>query len=651
MPNAFLDAFYSLGSSLNKRKGKSNIENEEGVVNDKYPELALEMDNSDLSKLTMKWEEKWKQSEVYATWVQQSTENENYWKGNHFQKPEIDKNRPLVDNAIFESLETYLPQVTRRNPEPMVEVFPGDESDQRKQEYVKSLKKKLGFIADELNLRLKLKKGARHWAIYVVGVGKLGWDINKDIPTAKIVRPHKIILDPEATIDEDGYTGNYIGEHRKLSANILLKMLESLGGEKGAEEIIKKLVAEDLGTEIGFIEWWTNEYICWTLGKDVLLKKKNPHWNYDQEEVLPADPMTGQVPMDENGKPMTQTKPGVNHFPIPKMPYVFLSVFNLGKQPFDDTTLIGQNLSNQDEINKLNKQIVFNVDSQNNGLVISGANSGLTKDQAAEAASALRKGKTIYIPAGNPQEAVYRDRAPSLSADVFNYLQDTRNRLKDIFGTRGTTPSGVQSERTVRGKIINKTFDADRIGGGVSEYLEQFADEIYNWFVQLLYVYDDEFAVFPDKPRVVISVKEGSLLPKDSTTLANQATELAAAGKMSTIDLYKQLDYPNPEELAANVWLEANAPEILYQNDQRIQQAIQMKQQAASAAAAGEQKPPSMSMSFKDLPPEGQAQMAKMAGIDLHPEAIAAYDDNQRMQDQSTAANTLPDNLTQQNMQ
>jgi hypothetical protein len=163
-------------------------------------------------------------------------------------------------------------------------------------------------------------------------------------------------------------------------------------------------------------------------------------------------------------------------------------------------------------------------------------------------------------------------------------------------------------------------LDTDRIGGGISEYLEQLSDGLYNWFTQLLYVYDNTYALMPNKPRVKISVKEGSLLPKDSTTIANQAIDLATAGKMSTLDLYKKLDYPNPEELAANVWLEINAPEVLYEKDPRVAQVMQMRQDANKEP----EKSPSQSISFKDLPPEGQVQMAAKVGIVLDAEGIAA---------------------------
>lgn len=633
-----LNAFFSLGKNINKAGGRVNNETEQGVVSEKLPELKLDMPNEDLVKLTTNWQKLWDQSEVKSKWLQQSEDNEKYWLGNHFNRPEINaiKNRPIQDNAIFESLETYLPKITRRNPEPMAKLGEGQEENDVNLTYTKELQKKLGELADELKLRLKLKKAARHWAVYLLGVAKPGWDMNRDTPTVKIVRVKKLILDPDATVDEDGYTGERIGEYRKMQASILKKMLKSIDGEEGWEKVIDDMVtSQQGGTEIQFIEWWTAEYMCWTLGKNVLLKRKNPHWNYDKQEQ-------GQSTVDAYG---TETPGqmidvlGINHFAVPQIPYILLSVFNLGKQPIDDTSLIGQNLSNQDRINKRGKQIDKAADGMNGGVVVSLARSGLTKDQAKGVTKSLERGGVVAIPDGAPNDAITRMVSPGLPNDVYNDLVDTRRRLTDIFGTSGLSPSGVSKERTVRGKYQIENMDTDRIGGGVSEYLEQFADDIYNWFVQLLYVYDDKYSVIPNKPKVSISVKEGSLLPKDSTTLANQAMELAVQGKMSVLDLYKSLDYSNAEELAANVWLEINAPEILYAKDPRVAQVVQIKQQAAANTV---EKPPNESINFKDLPPDGQAQMAKKVGIELHPEGIAANIEHNKMTDATIQRSMKP---------
>ena len=411
-----------------------------------------------------------------------------------------------------------------------------------------------------------------------------------------------------------------------MQASVLLSTLENIVGDKDGMAFIKDKIDKNLGTDITFIEWWTNQYQCWTLEGKVLYKAKNPHWNYGTQEELPYSE-NGEPQVDQNGKPMMKDVPGLNHFPVPKMPYSLLSVFNLGKIPVDDTSLMGQNLSSQDLVNKRVRQMDKNIDSMNGGMIVSGEKAGMTKEQAAGVSEALRRGGTVFIPSGSPSEAIKRESAPELSRDVYLQLTDTRTRMRDIFGTSGSSAAGLSSEQTVRGKLQNKMLDTDRIGGGVSEYLEQLADQVYNWFTQLLYVYDENYK---DKqlPKVRISVKEGSMLQKDSLTLANQALELAGQNRMALVDLYKALDYPNPEEMAANVWLEANAPDILLSNDPRIQQVMQAKQQAES-----EKRPPSTSISFKDLPPDGQAQLALQAGIQLDPEAVAAYDDSKDKKD------------------
>jgi hypothetical protein len=641
--NAILDAFFSLGKKVNKVLGRSSDEEtEQGIVSEKFPELTLEMKNEDLGDLTDRWQKKWKESSVFSEWDKHGDDNEAYWLGNQHIKPKVEKTRPTIDNVLFEALETYLPEATRRNPDPMVNMAnkDNDGNDQvdtpEVQAFIKGLQNKLKEINDDIKLRLRLKRSARHWAIYLLGAAKPGWDMDKDIPTAKIIRPKKLILDPDATVDEDGYNGKYYGEYRKMEAGKMITTMEKIGGESEGIKLVKDMAGDDLGTEIQFIEWWTTDYMCWTMKKVVLLKKKNPHWNYETTEDAPADATTGEVPMDENGKPQQVPKPAQpNHFKSPRIPLILLTVFNLGKQPVDDTSLMGQNISTQDRINKRSRQIDRNADSMNNGMVVSLERSGLIAPQAKNVTKSLRDGGTVVIPTGDVNEAMSRMSAPPLPHDVYQDLTDQRNRLAEIFGSRGLTPSGLGSNKTVRGMMFEHNLATDRIGGGVSEYLEQFADDIVNWFIQMLYVYDNFYAT-DQTPRPVVKagVKEGSMLPKDSASLAAQALDLAKANKMSLIDLFKALDKPNPEELAANVWLEVNAPEILFAKDPRVAQVVQMKQQAAAGGA----KPPNESINFKDLPPDGKVQMAKKVGIDLHAEGVAAHEEHAATRGRSNPA-------------
>ena len=573
-----LDGFLSLGAKVNKTKG-DGAEPQEGAAQSLLPELTLEMPDEDLLKLTKAWQKKWDESEVKKEWQAKAEDNERYWLGKHFSDVEL-QNHPLNDNAIFEALETFLPQATRRNPEPGVE---GEDA-----EFADQVEKELIRLADDLKVRLKIKKAARHWSIYLLGVAKVGWSLVTDDITLKVIRPFRLILDPDGTVDEDGYTGQFIGELRTTQAAILAKQFPA------KKDVISGLVQGKLGTDITYIEWWTTDYTCYTLKDELLGKQKNVHWNYDQQTTQEITDDFGEV----TAEPMVL--PGMNHFPAPRMPYVFLSIFNLGKSPVDDTSLIGQNLAQQDLINKRLRQIDKNADSQNNGMIVSLGKSGLTKEQATQVSEALRKGGVVAIPDGSVAEAIQRDAAPSLSADVYTQLVDTRTRLQDIFGTRGSTPSGIAKEDTVRGKIITRGLDTDRIGGGVTEYLEQFADDIFNWFVQLMYVYKG----LQGAP-VTVSVKEGSLLPKDNVTQANQAIELWSASALDPITLFEKLEYPNPQETAKKLFLWQNAPQMLFEGDPDIAMFQQMQAQQAQAQAAQTTQQQSTDQA-------GQQQLAQM---------------------------------------
>ena len=255
--------------------------------------------------------------------------------------------------------------------------------------------------------------------------------------------------------------------------------------------------------------------------------------------------------------------PGVNHFSTRKIPFAFLSVFSLGKNPADDTTLIEQVLPLQDVVNKRQRQIDKNADSMNAGAVVSG--DAFTKDQAKNVSEALRKGTTVWVPRGNVNNVYKRDAGVPLPQFVFNSLTDYRNEIRGIFGTTGLSSQGIKSEETVRGKILVRATDADR--NPLIDHLEQFYDYIYNWFTQLMVVHYDaphnvnraqgattilnsEFV----KP-LVVSVKEGSLIPKDSLTKRNEAVDLWSANAIDPLTLAERLEEPNPQEFTKRLIL------------------------------------------------------------------------------------------------
>lgn len=621
--NRIIDAGLSLLGRTPNRVKKEQDENSEGVVSDKVPALTVDTDNEELARQAKRRQNKWDDSVPKQRMLERGKENERYYLGDQYQPTNLDVGRPMVDNAIYEAVQTHIPSATKRNPEPMVSLANTEDENEETLTYTKKLTKKLAEVADEQKLRLKLKTAATYQELYLLSVAKVGWDLDCNIPTVTMIRPEKLILDPDASVDpSDGYTGKYIGEYRTMEASVLLEVLKKIGGEADGIKLIEDLVEKDDGTDIRFIEWWEDDKMYWTMGKEVLLKSKNVNWNEDKKE--------GQR--------------GINHFYTPRKPYLFLSVVNLGKSPVDETSNVTQNLSNQDRLNKRNRQIDKGMDRNVlGGTVVSLANAGLTQENVGPVTRALQNGGTVAIPSGRPEDAVKQIAGNGIPAEIFNDRDDVRMRLKDIFGTRGSSAGGLLEDKTVRGKYLNAQKDGDRVGGGVAEYLEQFADDIYNWFVQMLYVHDPMFTAEMQPPRIKVSVKEGSLLPKDTASQAAEARELAAAGLMSKLDLYKKLDYSNAEEMAANAWLEVNAPEVLYSKDPRVAQVIEAK------AAAGQQEPPkapSISIAYDSVPPDGQAQILAKAGITVHPEGIAAHNAFKEAKEQEAAARTAEHGAT-----
>ncbi|MHB8603597.1 MAG: hypothetical protein ACYC9R_13260, partial [Nitrosotalea sp.] len=238
-------------------------------------------------------------------------------------------------------------------------------------------------------------------------------------------------------------------------------------------------------------------------------------------------------------------------------------------QPHDDTTPVQQSITVQDMINRRFRQIDKNAESINNGIVVNG---NLNSEQAALAAEAIRKGGAIRIPdkSVDVRTAVMRLPAPPLADTVYQNVQDGRQVMANLMGISGSTPQGLGEEDTARGKILVNQLDASRIGGAITETIEQVADTWYNLVLQVMYVYYDvpHFAASIGQygaqeliqlkntdliGKIMVTVKEGSMIPKDPMTLRNQAIDLWGAQALDPITLGKYLEMPDPYEYAKNL--------------------------------------------------------------------------------------------------
>lgn len=531
----------SLFSSFNKVDGGSSGQGEPDII----AEYRSEMDDAEIIALTSDWKRDYMQ--YYAKIEGVQTTNYEYWLGKQTKQTVedmLDASRTLVDNEIFIDFETFLPLATRANPDPVVTI---DQAvgDQTLADLVRN---SLKYQADDQKLHMLMRGMTRDWGLNKIGCMKLRWDNIKNDVATDVINPRRLILDKDGYVDVGGnFTGDYIGERKMIQAGTLAGLFPN------KKDFILGKAGGKKGTKLQIEEWWykKTDYF-FTLDQEVLGKFKNHLWNYDG-----TDPNTG-----------AEIK-GKNHLEEPCDPYIFLNVYTTRTQPHDDTTPIEQAIPVQDLVNRRFRQIDRNAEATNNGIVVNG---NLNSEQASLAAEAVRKGGAIRIPDKNVdvRTAVMRLPAPPLADTVAKNIQDGRQVMANIFGISGSTAQGVEQEDTVRGKILASQMDTSRIGGSITENLEQVADTWYNKTLQIMYVFYDvphyaaalgeygaqeliQLRNSDFQGKIMVTVKEGSMIPKDPLTLRNQAIDLWSANGLDPISLGKYLEMPNPYEYAKNL--------------------------------------------------------------------------------------------------
>lgn len=537
-------------------KTLNNAPVEEGTEGEPEDVLDLPMSDKELLDLKVDYENK---SNAYLPKVKRRQDvNKLYYEGT--QKSAAGNTtgaRVVPNNLIFEATETYIPQALAKNPEPVVW---SDNTDEGKSAS-NDIKTMLQYHADTLFLRRKLGVMVRQNGVYLIGILKHGWDEKQvnghtvgEIKT-QTRKPQNFIFDPDGYVDEGGsFVGSFLGERIQTTAKDLIDQFP-----KHKEYILEK-ANQKLGTQVVYTEWWNDDF-CFSTFMDVVLDKhKNEFFNYD---------VTNKS-TDILGNETKTVTPAKNHFISPKMPFTFLSVFSLQEGPHDITSLIEQSIPNQDRINERDMQITKNLASANNSVILSGQ--AFTSQTAGQAVQSFYEEGFLLVPNGQVEQSVKRLPANDIPESVFKAQESDMLNLRSIYGTQGLSSQPANENTTARGQILNQSHDSTRIGGGVGDALEQVADNVFNWWLQLYYVFYDlpHYGAIMGNGRAVeyvglvnsninrnfvVSVSPDSMKPKDEVTEQNLAMQLAEGGWLDPISLFKKLDYPDPMETAKMVTL------------------------------------------------------------------------------------------------
>lgn len=578
-------------NSTNKVPGSAG-ENIEGSTGEKYDALDIAMSDEELLKMRNEYER------IYAPYEGKLKPRVQKIRNSYLGKNAdgqflYDSDIPISSNLQFEAEETFLAAALAKNPEPVVYCDNTPEGN----EIATAVKTMLQFHADQLVLRRKLTLMVRQWSMDLLGGLKPGWNDKINDVTIDNTKIRDYIFDPQGYVDAYGDFTSWFGERKKVTGEKLIEMFPK------HKEYIELETANKLGGEITYTEWWPNDDFCfYTFKEKVLDKHKNQYFKYPE----PVTDGLGNPELNPvDGKPMITTPK--NHFAYPKKPGIFLSVFSLQEEPHDITSLVEQNIPQQNRITRRTDQVDFNVAASNNGYAFSEDN--FNEETGKQASNARKKGNPILIPSGGPiDRAILPMPAQELPSSIFEELEISKNDLRTSWGIQGITAQQQDEDQTARGMILNQSHDTSRIGGGIGDGIEQVADNVFNWLVQLYYVFYDEehFAAIMGNAKAVeystlssqrmdrqliISVSPDSMKPKDEVTQINLAQALFDKGAIGPKTLLKMLDFPNPDESAADgvfyridpmAYFQTNFPEefAAMQQAQMQQAQLQMQQQA-----------------------------------------------------------------------
>jgi hypothetical protein len=518
-----------------------------------------------------------------------------------------------VENVIFQSIETIIPIITSKPPEPVVQKA---QETPESAALAKQNQKILLAMYEKEKMKGKFQMIVRHLLLYRLGILKYRYDPEIDEIVTEYVRPQNVIIEKHgdfvAEFLEESISEIIAKFPEKTNEIIEMFALKAQKDKKGNYDPTT-LDNKALATQIKYIEFWTDEYVCWKYKNLIFRKLKNPNFDYTGEE---------RPVLNENGETINTQLYFYNIFDKPKKPYIFYTCFNLGKTIWDDTSLVEQGIPLQDGINKRQRQIDDNA--SDNGVIV-GSGDYITKEELSKYTGDPTD--KLWVEHGNPLEGIGRLPPKQMASYALDSLMGLRNSVDNVLGTHSTTRGERQGRETLGGRQILREADYGRIDL-IVRGLEEVAQELYQAWAHMMKVYytQEHYARILGKDGatqvitysrdhiedgIEITVREGSTLPVDKIALRDEAIQLAQLNRIDPISMFERLEWPNPVEAAQRLFLWTTNPLKLFPD---LEKKI-MEEQAASGdkskVTEQERHNYSIIVKMETLPPQVQEELLR----------------------------------------
>jgi hypothetical protein len=564
-------------------------------------------------------------------------------------------------NRIFTDTEAVINSLIANPPKP--NLIPGRDTPESVE--LASLQEQY-FVKKyaDLNIKEVKRKALRNLYFGRLAVIKPFWNSNINDFDAVALDPRKVRFAKRSTKETESEFA--IEEVDDTLESVIAKF-----PAKKKEILDKNGIVEDevsiKNPEIHYFEAHIKDWVIFKYEEIILGKIKNPYWDWDgiliteEEERQLQDPGTlPQARKDlmstirgEQSDRQPQSAPEIpdlaqtpnqteaqqyrafrfNHFDVPRKPYIFATILNNENTPIGRTDFISQASTLQEGIDRRKRQFDDNAEMMN----------GITKvdSQVMSKADAqkLRYETSGIIWGKGVATGVQREAGVALPNFLMEDMKDSRDEIDNIMAATSAFRGEREGSETKAGRLAMIEQSALRLNElvQVNDYLDY---ELFNWFYQLAKVrytethyaktMGDGNAVriielmqddFEDGTEV--KVIAGKTLPEDKEFKYQRAQTDIEKGIISPIDYFKEAGYNNPTETAKNAELyKLNPLKASGVTDEEVAEYAPPQQKQIEE--------PSQSMSFKDLPPDGQMQLAAKAGIELDPAALVAQQEHQQ---------------------
>ncbi len=607
-------------------------------------------------------ENRWQEgAEIWSVIKNTYTDNLNVYKNNPAWIASIPVKKAKVRaNRIFANMEAVINALIANPPKPII--VPGRDTPEAKQlasDQEKFFTRKYG----DLNVKETLRKGLRNLYFGRLIVVKPFWDNSINDFNARSIDPRKIRVSPTATKELDS---EYVIEEVEDQLSSVMRRFpekaQAVAGLAGYGSNEARIIIDN--PKITYKEAWVRDHVIFVYQTLVLGITRNPYWDWDGLLVTPqeneelkdlggeqrrikmyeiraqqdmrAAAQNEQKEVDENGnmptleygdEPITYSAYYFNHFDSPRKPYVFATAFNNENTPIGQTDMITQSVPLQEAIDRRKQDIDENASLVNGQVKVD--STVMSKSDAQK----LRYEARGVIWGKGVVQGVQREMGNALPAFVFEDMKDSRNEIDNLMAASSAFRGEREGQETKGGRLALVEQSFLRLNELV-QVVDFVSYETFNWFYQLAktryteHHYAKDFGEqnamqmisliqddFIDGSEV--RVTSGKTLPEDKQFRYEQAQQDVKDGILSPVDYFTAAGYDNPLEKAKNA--------VVYKLNPGLAVGLSPQEmQQIAPPAPPEDKPPTITIPYDSLPPDGQVQAAAKAGLQLDPRIVVA---------------------------